>query len=395
MRILHIQFAGPYTEGFNYQENILPKYQVLQNHEVFFLTTCYEWQEGDLVHVKPIMKKLKDGVTLERMDFVRVINPFFTEKLRIVKGVYEKIERIKPDFIMLHDVQSLANYGIRKYLRNNPHVKMIVDCHADFSNSATNWLSKNILHKILWRHMAHVIEPYTIKFYGVLPARVDFLINMYKLPKEKCDLLVMGADDELVQKAKMEKEEKKLRAKYGIQDDDFLIITGGKIDMYKTQTLLLMEAVQKIKSEKVRLIVFGSVDAKLKAQLDVLVDGKKVQYVGWIPANDSYDYFEISDLAVFPGRHSVLWEQVVGQGIPMIVKKWEGTHHVDLGGNVLFLEEDSVDRIYNSICEVINDKNLYSKMNTVAKTRGMQEFSYADIARRSLDTDFELDGFRE
>ena len=53
MRILHIQFAGPFTEEFNYQENVLPKYHVLQGHEVYFLTTCYAWDKGTLIHVKP------------------------------------------------------------------------------------------------------------------------------------------------------------------------------------------------------------------------------------------------------------------------------------------------------------------------------------------------------
>ena len=37
-------------------------------------------------------------------------------------------------------------------------------------------------------------------------------------------------------------------------------------------------------------------------------------------SKDSYDYFEASDLVVFPGCHSVMWEQVTGQGKPMLVK---------------------------------------------------------------------------
>ena len=33
----------------------------------------------------------------------------------------------------------------------NPNVKIFVDNHADFSNSATNWLSLEILHKKIWK----------------------------------------------------------------------------------------------------------------------------------------------------------------------------------------------------------------------------------------------------
>ena len=79
----------------------------------------------------------------------------------------------------------------------------------------------------------------------------------------------------------------------------------------------------------------------MKEKVESLADGKKVQYIGWINANESYRYFAAADLAVFPGRHSVFWEQVTAQGIPMLCKKWDGTTHVDVGGNVRFLEEDS------------------------------------------------------
>ena len=147
---------------------------------------------------------------------------------------------------------------------------------------------------------------YTKKFYGVLPVRVDFLKDVYGLPADKCELLVMGADDELVEKAKTSGARERIREQYGIKEDDFLIMTAGKIDQWKTQTLLLMQAVQNIKKGHVRLIVFGSVTQELMEQVKALADGTKVQYIGWVLSKDSYDDFEAADLVVFPGRHSVM-----------------------------------------------------------------------------------------
>lgn len=213
---------------------------------------------------------------------------------------------------------------------------------------------------------------------------MDFLKNIYKLPPEKCELLVMGADDELVEQSKQTGAKKKIRTQYGINEDDFLIITGGKIDQWKTQTLLLMKAVKNIKNDNIRLIVFGSVTQELMNQVKSLADGTKVQYIGWIQSKDSYDYFEAADLVVFPGRHSVMWEQVTGQGIPMLVKDWDGTHHVDLGGNVRFLTQDSVEEIQSEIVRLLDNPDEYLKMKEVAKREGMRVFSYADIARRAI-----------
>ena len=194
----------------------------------------------------------------------------------------------------------------------------------------------------------------------------------------------MGADDELVEKAKSTNARSRIRQQYGIKDDDFLVMTAGKIDQWKTQTLLLMQAVQNISNDKVRLIVFGSVTQELMDQVKALADGTKVQYIGWVQSKDSYDYFEAADLVVFPGRHSVMWEQVTGQGKPMLVKDWPGTHHVDLGGNAKFLHEDSVDEIYSGIQYLVENPNDYLKMFNVAQEKGKQTFSYYDIARRAL-----------
>ena len=265
-----------------------------------------------------------------------------------------------------------------------PSVRVYVDNHADFSNSGTNFLSKNILHKMLWRHSANIINPYTTMFYGVLPARVDWLVNMYKLPREKCKLLVMGADDDQVTEAYENDWRSKIRGQYGIDEDDFLIMTGGKIDAWKIQTLMLMKAIKNIKYSKIKLIVFGSVTPELKDKVDALSDGKKVQYIGWVKSEDSYHYWASADLAVFPGRHSVFWEQVAGMGIPMICKYWEGTTHIDCGGNVKFLKEDSVEEIQRVIQSILDNPYQYKRMLHVAQVNGKEIFSYMDIAKRSI-----------
>ena len=162
------------------------------------------------------------------------------------------------------------------------------------------------------------------------------------------------------------------------------VMTGGKIDAFKTQTLLLMKAVRNIHHPKLKLIVFGSVTAELKEQVNSLADGETVQYIGWVEAKDSYSYFAAADLVVFPGRHSVFWEQVAAQGIPMLVKSWDGTHHVDLGGNVRFLYEDSVAEIQRELEELLENPDRLAEMKRVAVEKGMKTFSYHDISQRAI-----------
>lgn len=384
MRITHLCLACFFPDNYSYQENLLPKYHSKLNNEVEVIASTQSFdQYGKVCYLSKTGSYPNEyGIKVTRLAYQR--NTSVGRKLRRYNGTYEALEAAASDVLFIHGCQFLDIDVVVKYLKKHPAVRVYVDNHADFSNSATNWMSRNILHKLIWKRCAHLIEPYATKFYGVLPARVKFLKEVYGLPAEKCELLVMGADDELVETAAKPEVRERFREKYGIARDDFLVMTGGKIDRWKTQTLLLMEAVRKITDSKVKLVVFGSVTQELMEQVNALADGVKVQYIGWIQSADTYQCFAAADLVVFPGRHSVFWEQVTGQGIPMLVKDWPGTHHVDLGGNVRFLAQDSAEEIQHAIEDLVDHPETFAAMKKVAEEKGMRVFSYRDIAARAI-----------
>lgn len=66
MKICHLCLNGPYNEGWNYQENILPKYHVKQGHRVYQIVTPYMWKENELAvsHDKRYVNE--DGVEVIR-----------------------------------------------------------------------------------------------------------------------------------------------------------------------------------------------------------------------------------------------------------------------------------------------------------------------------------------
>lgn len=382
MKIVHLCLGCFFPDNYSYQENMLPKFHKQLGHDVEVIASLVTFnEEGKGVFLEKGGSYINEyGIPVTRLENKRPLKVY--RKLKRFYGTYEALEKSKPDVLFIHGCQFLDMDVVVKYVKKHVGLKVYVDNHADFSNSATNFLSKNILHKILWRRAAQSIEPYTSKFYGVLPARVDFLKNIYGLPENKVELLVMGADDDKVDAVSKSNCRKRIREEYGISDDDFLIMTGGKIDAWKTQTILLMEAVKNIPNGKIKLIVFGSVTSELKDKVSNLSDGKKVQYIGWVDSDKSYEYWSAADLAIFPGRHSVFWEQVAGMGIPMVCKYWEGTTHIDVGGNVEFIYEDSTETIEQILISIFEGK--YERMLTVASGMGKERFSYKDIAKRAI-----------
>lgn len=382
MKIVHLCLACFYPDFFSYQENMLPKFHKEMGLDVEVIASFLGFDQNGKLSIKkelPSSYINEHGIKVTRLPYL--LNNMVGFKLKSFAGLQEALDSASPNMLFIHGCQFINISTIVRYLKKHSNVITYIDNHADFSNSATNWISKNILHKIIWRHYAQSINPFVKKWYGVLPARVDFLKNVYGLPADKIEFLPMGADDNLVEKYSLPEVRLKYRKKYGIAEDDLLIVTGGKIDLAKKQILLLMDAVNQIDNSKLKLIVFGSVVPELKDEVEKRCLNK-VKYIGWLSSEESYPNYAMADLVVFPGRHSVYWEQVAGMGIPMVVKYWDGTTHVDRGGNVKFLRNDSVDEISKTIEEVFFGGEL-EKMKAVALDN-MKFFSYRHIAERSI-----------
>ena len=394
MKIIHLCLASFFPDNYSYQENMLPKFHKRLGYDVSVIASLETFDgNGNVTYYEKAKEYINENeILVNRLEYKKPL--FIYKRLRRYKGLYKLLIKSAPDIIFIHGCQFLDIDKVVKFLKSNNGISVFVDNHADFSNSAKNFISKNFLHKYIWRKCAQKILPYTQRFYGVLPARVDFLTDVYKIPKSKCELLVMGADDDMVNKASSPEIRKEIRKKYNIDDDDFLIITGGKIDAWKKQTILLMKAINQMHCKKIKLIIFGTVVPELKDVFFSCVDNVSIIYAGWIDSKDTYYYFAASDLAVFPGRHSVLWEQATAQGLPIICKWWSGTDHIDLGGNVKFLYEDSVDIIAQMIYELFNNKKEYERMKSVAVNLGINHFSYQNIALRSISVSKQKEGLK-
>lgn len=381
-KIVHIMLAGAVTDGFSYQDNLITKYQRKAGYEVTIITSQWVYDNaGNMV------KSAKSNYINE--DDIKVIRlglkgrDDFNRKLRSFKNLIGSIDSEQPDILFIHNMNFIGFGDICKYLNKNKSVKVYVDNHSDKYNSGRNYISRTILHGVLWKSNAQRINKYCMKFYGVTPARVEWLIQQYKLPKNKCELLVFGADDELIDKAKTQNARSRLRKELNVSDDNVVIVTGGKIDNNKRETILLMKAFRNYDNPSIRLVVFGSVIKELKNQFDELLSDERIVYVGWKNAYEIYEIFMLGDIIAFPGLHSVLWEQAVGCGKACVFRRLEGFTHVDLNGNCMFFEDTEIDTIRRVLSELI-ETDGWKVMQEVSQRVGMKYFSYKDISIRSI-----------
>ena len=384
MRIVHICLACFYIEGWGYQENIIPKYHAKAGHEVMVLTSDYmfnyrsesmvkrerDYKNPHGVHVKVLDKSTRYGWYSRFGDY---------------SNVYEELENFQPNVVFVHGGQFVALKDVLAYCRRHRDTKLFIDQHADYYNSPVRTLKQMLAAKVIYGHWIRKGAKLAQQVWGVTPWRCQYLHEVYGVPRKKIDLLVMGGDDELIPFGRADEIRAQIRKELGIEEDAFVVVSGGKIDRTKN-IHLLAQAISEMEKKELHVIIFGQATADMEETMQQLSKNQRCHCIGWIDATKVYDYFLASDLAVFPGTHSVLWEQACACGTPLLVESWEGMHHVCINGNGKLLHGDSLEDIKENIAQLLENPKAYEEMK-MAADQCKNEFFYSKIAKRAIGMD--------
>jgi len=390
MKIVHCCLANYFVDGYGFQENILTRVHSEMGLDVTVVASTETIVDNKKIgYVEPSTYENENGISIIRLPYTKKLPHVLSRKLRIYKGVYITLIHEKPDILFVHDCNFLGVLDIVKYMKNYPEARLYVDSHTDYVNSGRSWISMTILHKLIYRYCAQVVLPYTRKFYGTLPQRIDFYRDVYYIPADKLSLLVMGADDKYIDFSKKNDIRRNIRKKYNIDETAITLVTGGKIEPGKN-IFALIEAFKLLKKEldfskNINLIIFGTAIDELKEQFESSTTDTGFVITGWIKPEDVYDLYFASDIAVFPGAHSVLWEQAIGCGLPCVFRRWDGIEHVDIGGNCVLLNECDTNSLKNCLAELLTNTDSYNQLKHKAETLGPEHFSYKKIARRAIE----------
>ena len=137
-----------FNESLEYQENLLVKYYVKHGHAVTVITSTFDsvfdyysdrhdncWPARDYEHGGARIIKLR-----YRYNFMN--------RLRAFTSIHAILEQAQPNLIYVHDIIPNVLEAIA-YEKRHPQCRMILDYHADYSNSGRSWLSIRVLHGVI------------------------------------------------------------------------------------------------------------------------------------------------------------------------------------------------------------------------------------------------------
>jgi 1,2-diacylglycerol 3-alpha-glucosyltransferase len=378
-----------YNESLEYQENLLVKYYRKHGHEVTVVAatfdSVFDYYNDRHDPTWPARTYFDQGAKIVKLRYrYNLLN-----RLRAYTRIDRMLEEEAPDLIYVHDIMLNLPECV-DYVRRHPSCRMIMDYHADYSNSGRNWLSLKVLHGVARKWFLDRARPHLARIFPIVPASAVFLHEIYKVPHAEMELLPLGADVDLARAVHARGEGTRLREELGFAPTDIVVFTGGKLAPAK-RTELLLEAVRRLPQLPLKVVVVGeasAADTDYKARLLELADGAAVRFTGWLGREDIYRHLDMADLAVFPASQSILWQQAIACGLPLICGDVgnQDISYLNIADNIVVLrgEQINADWLAQVITEVVVEPGRLQRMRIGAERVAVERLDWNRLIERTL-----------
>lgn len=372
-----------YIDYAYYQENILPRQNKIDGHEILIIASTLVFGEGNTVKfIEPREYLNEDDIKVIRVPYKKVFNNWISNKLRTYKNVYSSLDKFKPDIIFHHGISpGYESKTIAKYLRNNSSTRLYMDCHADSIDTATNYLSKNVLHRFFYRRSLNKLVKFACKVYYIAPESKLFLNDLYKYnDNEKLEYLPLGGYIRHANQRILIRD--RIRKRIKISEDDIVFIHTGKFDA-KKRSYELISAFNRIESKKTKLLIIGKFNEESYEKVkDLINQDERILFLGWKNGDELQEYLCASDVYVQPGSMTVTVQNAICNSCAVIV--FSALVYKDLfGGAALYA--DTEDEIYSQIKRLVDCPDLIVEHQDKLLKIAKEKLDYKVIANRYIE----------
>lgn len=303
MKIVHCCLSNYYVDNFSYQENEIVAQNVRDGHQVTVIASTESFNKDMKISYLMTGDYIgSDGARVIRLPYAKFLPQLIMRKLRINPGLYKLLVSLRPDVILFHGTCGWELNTVSSYKHKNPNVKLYVDSHEDFNNSARTWYSKWILHFSFYRKIILNNVDLIDKILCVNKDSMSFLNKFYGVSNDKLEFYPLGGN--LLCDFKYLKIRNNTREKYKLNKENIVFIQSGKIDRSKK----LIESLRtfiKLEDSRLSFIVVGHIHQDVKQIVDTLITSdNRIRFLGWKTTTELRDLLCAADIYVQPGTQS-------------------------------------------------------------------------------------------
>ena len=376
MKICHICLSSFYVDGRLYQENELVIQHMKDGHEVIVIaSTESHSDEGELIYVTPRKYIGAEGAKVIRLPYRKGIPKILAQKLRIHPDVYMHLEQIAPDVILFHGSAGWELINVAKYVKNNANCIFYIDSHSDEVNSATNWFSRNLLHRQFYSRILHHALGRAGALLCVSTSVMEFAEKIYKIPKNRLEFYPLGGhppDDYNYSRLRSIG-----RARLGITGNQILIIQSGKQSRSK-KLIESLRAFSAVDHPGLILAIAGTIHQEIKNQAEALISADpRIIFLGWQNSQTLTELLCAADVYLQPGTQSATMQQSLCCRCAVILADCSA-HDVYKKSNGWFISDNKSLQVALS---EISDADI-KKMADNSYKFALEKLNYANIGSR-------------
>lgn len=378
MRILHLCLSNFYVDGFSYQENELVQQHVRDGHEVEVIASTEVIRpDGKLEHVAASRYLGTDGAMVERLPYRQLGPRPLMAKLRMHPGVYARIDAFRPDAILFHCACGWEIRTAARYVRANPNVRLYIDSHEDFVNSARSWVSKWLLHYAYYRPILRSSLDAVAKVLPVSISCLEFLRDFYGVPEAKLEFYPLGGavpDDE-----EYADRRSRTRAELGVTNGEVLIVQSGKIDRTK-KLVEALEAFSAVPDPVLRFVVPGLIQPDVADRVEQLVQADpRIHLLGWKSPDELRSILCAADVYCQPGTQSATMQMSVASRCAILLDDIT-SHQPYLDGNGWLVGVKST--LLDAFKDISRNKDGLAAMGRQSHALALRMLDYRQLAKR-------------
>ena len=275
------------------------------------------------------------------------------------------------------------NQLILKKIKNKKFDKIVVEDGAYHSfQTYTKYYDKSQMY--LHFHHVGLSDKNTDSTFDNFIAVSDFVKNNFKKNTKVKNLYTLrnGIKVENLEKNITKKEYLELRNKYNFELDDFIVVFCGRLVKNKG-VLELVNAVNNIKDEKVKLLIVGSINFGIKEtskylqKLEDIINNSngKINLTGFVDNSLIYKYYKISNVGVVPSTYEdaapLVPIEMMASGLPTIITNSGGAPEFASPKTKIVIKEKNLEKELEKAIIYVKENIEYQESSRVIN----QEFA--------------------
>jgi glycosyltransferase involved in cell wall biosynthesis len=392
MKIAHI--IGYFQPELGYEEYYTALTQHKLGHDVSVITS------DRIYPFKNIEKILKDigseytgrkrWVGMKEVNGLKVYRlPCVIETLLdfiIILGAGQILSKINPDIVHCHG----AKQGTQVFsaINKGQGYKLVVDEHDQGPTYSTEPTLKNKIARldyfVLRKRICKYIYNKADALVAITPQTKNFLMDLYKIPEDQIELLPLGVNTEMFYFNKSKRKE--IRDKLGINEDQLLLITTGRLIKEKKTEVLIKAFGNLSKKFKLKLLIIGRGDddhmSDLKNIATQVDPDDNIIFQGFAPVRELPDFYSAADIGIW-GKESITIIEAMACGLPLVIADMDTMKHLVSYDNGLSFHPGDQVQLEGCLEKIISDEALRNVMRKNSLDAAKNQYSY-DVRTKKL-----------